>query len=336
MNFKRIIMERSSMILLLAESTVRNLWFLFFCILSVVLFGPALGNLVNLSFHDERYSHIILIPLISGSLVYLQKRRIFVESRYCPSVGMPLFLVGIILYGFVKGRAPAPDPNDDLSFIAFAMVLVWTAGFVVCYGTRAYHAAMFPLLFLLLIIPIPAIILDKIAFALQKGSAEMTDVLFRVAGIPVFRQGLRFSLPGIDIEIAKECSGIRSSSALLIAGMLAGQVFLQANWRKVCLSLCIVPIVIFKNALRIVTLSWLGVYVNRGFLYGRLHHSGGLLFALTALAIMLPILIVLQRSEARARSRRTKSGICHDGGTSSPARNDVESLLAAESVRKCQ
>jgi exosortase len=160
---------------------------------------------------------------------------------------------------------------------------------------------MFPFLFLLLIVPIPAVLLDKIVFALQKGSAEMVDVLFRVAGTPVFRQGLRFSLPGIDIEIARECSGIRSSSALLIVGMLAGQVFLRASWRKVCLSLCTVPIVIFKNALRIVTLSWLGVYVNRGFLSGRLHHSGGLFFALLALGIILPILFVLQKSEGRPR-----------------------------------
>jgi exosortase len=293
---------------MLAESTVRNLWFLLLCVLSLVLFWGALRNLVSLSFHDERYSHIILIPLISGCLVYLQRRRIFFESRYCPSVGMPLLLVGIILYGFVKGRVPAPDPNDDLSFIVVAMVLVWIGAFVLCYGTRAYQAAMFPLFFLLLIIPIPAIVLDKITFALQKGSAEMVDVLFRVAGTPVFRQGFRFSLPGIDIEIAKECSGIRSSSALLIAGMLAGQVFLQANWRRICLSLCTVPIVIFKNAVRIVTLSWLGVYVNRGFLYGRLHHSGGLLFALLALAIMLPILFVLQNSEARPRKEQADQG----------------------------
>ena len=63
-----------------------------------------------------------------------------------------------------------------------------------------------------------------------------------------------------------------------------------------------IPIAIFKNAVRIVTLSSLGVYVDRGFLFGKLHHQGGLLFALIALAIFVPLLLLLQRSEIRSQS----------------------------------
>jgi exosortase/archaeosortase family protein len=75
-------------------------------------------------------------------------------------------------------------------------------------------------------------------------------------------------------------------------------MFLRANWRKVCLCLLTVPVVIFKNAVRIVAISWLGLYVTRDFFQGRLHHQyGGLVFSLLSLGMQLSMLFVLQRSE---------------------------------------
>ncbi len=90
----------------------------------------------------------------------------------------------------------------------------------------------------------------------------MTYALFKLFGVPVLWQHFKFVLPGVEIEIAKECSGIRSSLALFITSILAGYVFLQSNWRRVLFSLFTVPVVIFKNAVRIVTISCLGVYVD--------------------------------------------------------------------------
>jgi len=258
---------------------------------------------VRLSFNDERYSHVVLIPLISLCLVHFERKRIFREPDYCPRVGMLLLLPGIVLYCIVEASSLPFSQNDRLSLAVFTIILVWIAGFVVCYGTRSFSAAIFPLFFLLLTVPMPAALLDKFVFVLQKGSAEMTYALFKLFGVPVLWQGFKFSLPGVDIEIAKECSGIRSSLALFTTGMLAGHLFLQSGWRKVVLSLSTIPIAIFKNAVRIVTLSSLGVYVDRSFLYGKLHHQGGLLFALIALAIFVPLLFALQKSESRAQIR---------------------------------
>jgi exosortase len=171
------------------------------------------------------------------------------------------------------------------------------AGFIICYGRRSFRAAIFPLLFLLLMIPIPPVLLDKTVLALQKGSAVVTYTLFKLLGVPVFWQQFKFSLPGVEIEIAEECSGIRSSLALFITSVLAGHVFLQSNWRKAIFSFLSIPVVIFKNAVRIVTISCLGVYVDPGFLHGRLHRYGGLPFSLVSLAILVPLLFALQRGE---------------------------------------
>jgi exosortase len=182
------------------------------------------------------------------------------------------------------------------------------AGFILWYGFRSFRAALFPWCFLLLIVPIPPVFLDKIVVALQKGSAEISFILFKAAGIPVLRQGLTFSLPGVDVEVGKECSGIRSSVSLLIASILAAHVFLRATWRKVCLCLLTVPVVIFKNAVRIVAISWLGLYVTREFFRGKLHHQyGGLLFSLLSLAMQISLLFMLQRSETASDPSRTRT-----------------------------
>ncbi len=126
----------------------------------------------------------------------------------------------------------------------------------------------------------------------------MTYALFRLLGVPVLWRHFKFLLPGVEIEIAEECSGIRSSLALFITSILAGYVFLRSNWRKALFSLFTIPVVIFKNAVRIVTISCLGVYVNPGFLYGKLHQYGGLPFSLVSLVLLVPFLIALQKGES--------------------------------------
>lgn len=188
------------------------------------------------------------------------------------------------------------------------VIATWIAGFVFCYGARCFHAALFPVLFLLLMIPLPLAAIDHTVVVLQKGSASTAYRLFRLLGVPVFRSGFTFGLPGVDVEVAKECSGIRSTISLLITGILASHIFLRSGWRKLVLSLATIPIAIFKNAVRIVTISWLGIYVDPGFLHGTLHRYGGIPFTLLALAMLLPLLIVLQKTEATSRRDQKGSG----------------------------
>ena len=165
------------------------------------------------------------------------------------------------------------------------------------YGRVALQAACFQLLFLFFIIPIPNFLLEETIFLLQMGSAEVTDGLFKLTGVPVYREGLIFDLPGLTIYVAEECSGIRSSLALLITSLLAGHLFLRSRWSKVFLSSAIVPIALFKNGLRIVSVSLLTIYVDRGFIAGNLHRRGGVLFFLLSLMILALVLRLLQRLE---------------------------------------
>jgi exosortase len=158
-------------------------------------------------------------------------------------------------------------------------------------------------------IPIPAGILDHVVTGLQTGSAEVAYRLFRLVGAPVFRESMfKFSLPGVTIEVAGECSGIRSGMSLLISSIVAGYLCLRSNWSRILLCLLTIPIVIFKNAVRIVTISLLGVYVDPDFLHGRLHQYGGLPFSILALVLLAPIVFSLIRIERRRETEALGSG----------------------------
>jgi exosortase len=275
-----------------------SLGFALFSVVTVVLFREPLTALVRLSLGDERYTHIPLTLLLSLGLLYWRRRAIFSHAKYCPALGIPLVTLSSVLYYVARGRPSFLANDGSLSFVISAIVLVWVAGFILFFGARSSRSALAPLSLLLLFVPIPPLFVEAIEVALQKASAEVAYVLFKITGMPVFRQGLRFSLPGVDVEVARECSGIRSGIALFITALVAGQLFLRSNWRRACLVLLTIPISIFKNAVRIATISWLGVYVSRDFLFGNLHRRGGLPFSLFALGLLAPILLGLQRSEA--------------------------------------
>jgi exosortase len=187
------------------------------------------------------------------------------------------------------------------------IVLIWIAGFVLIFGLHAIIVAGFPFGFLLLMIPIPAPALKHFVSFLQYSSAYMSGLLFRAFRVPALPQGLTISLPGIDIEVAEQCSGIRSSIALVLASGLAGFVLLRGSLNRLFLVFITLPIVVFKNAVRIVALSSLALYVDRGFLFGRLHRYGGLCFSFLDLAIVVPLLLQLHKSEARHRTKSLAS-----------------------------
>jgi len=175
------------------------------------------------------------------------------------------------------------------------------------YGASAFKAGLFPLLFLLLMVPLPTFLLDRFIAWLQVGSADVAEWIFHLSGTPVLRQGLIFALPQVTIEVAKECSGIRSTQALLITCLLAGYLFMRTNWRRAVLLVAAVPVLIVKNGVRIATLTLLAVHVDPSFLTGHLHHDGGFVFFALAMLILLPLFRWLQNADCGAPESATNS-----------------------------
>jgi exosortase len=208
------------------QITPRNILFLAFNIVALITFYAPMRNLFALALHRETYSHIILIPLISGYFMYLKRKAIFSDTNYAYTAGIILVLVGSILYLITKKQGINLDQNDYLSLTIFSAVIFWIGGFILFFGIRAFRSAAFPLLFLIFLIPMPSLIMEKIIFLLQMGSAEAVYGFFKLTGISFLREGLVFHLPGLSIEVAKQCSGIRSSMALFIMGVILSRVCL--------------------------------------------------------------------------------------------------------------
>jgi len=285
----------------------RGTLFAVICVLALLLFWGSLMTLFSLSLREQVYAYPFLILPASMGLVYMERKKIFFDVRYCLGPGMALVFAGVMLYWLDGRHLQNPSPNDSLSLAVFSAVVVFVGGFVLCYGSKAFRAALFPLSFLLLMVPIPTFLSQRLVLALQRGSAEATSVLFKLTGVPVFRQGFTFSLADVTIEIAQQCSGLRSGLALFIMSLLAGYVFLRSNWKRAFFSVLVILVAIIKNGVRIVTLSLLGVYVDGGFLTGELHHRyGGLVFSTLALAVLVPVLWLLQKGEVNAQSSGEK------------------------------
>ena len=125
----------------------------------------------------------------------------------------------------------------------------------------------------------------------------MAEIIFDLTGVPVLREGFVFHLPRMSIEVAKECSGIRSSIALLILAVLVSQFAFSKFWKKALFVCAGLLVMIVKNGVRIATLTILANYVDPEFLYGRLHREGGVVFFLIGLALLLPLYWQLRKNE---------------------------------------
>jgi exosortase len=148
-------------------------------------------------------------------------------------------------------------------------------------------------------VPIPVKALETVIYLLTWGSAEAAYGFFKLTGVSVLREGFSFHLPTLTIEVAEQCSGINSSIALFVSSIVAAQLFLRTGWKKVLLVLCIFPITIIKNGMRIVTLTLLGAYVDPRILSSDLHRKGGIPFFIVALAMLAPILWYLRKTEKK-------------------------------------
>ena len=280
---------------------------------SSALFAKPLIALVRLSLANDNASHLILIPFLTAGLLFIERRTIFNNLSFHAGGGIFLFLSVIVAIG-VRLAGDKLIPDLRLTGNVVAVMLLWIAGFAFCFGKAALKSAHFPLLFLFLTVPLPNFLLEHIISLLQAGSAEIAEILFNLTGVPVLREGLVFHLPGVNIEVARECSGIRSTIALFILALPVVHYGLHSLWKKLFFLACAFFMMILKNGIRIVTLSLLAVYVNPSFLFGRLHHGGGIVFFLLGLLLLLPVLLLLQRGESRALAGKKELGASPEQG----------------------
>jgi exosortase len=276
----------------------------YFVVFSVSLFIALSGAMRAVLAYamDTANTHatqIIVIPFISAGLIYMNRQNIFRSVSYSILPGVLLMAVGFgqLVVGTTVGVKM--ETGNYLAVMASAIVVLWLGGFLFFYGAAAFKTAIFPLLFLVFCIPIPIPVLNKTIDILRLGSTNMAFVILKLSGTPILRDGFVFRLPRISVEVAPECSGIRSGISILISGLLAGHLFLRSYWKRIALVLIAVPVLIFKNSLRIGTLSYLAVHFDPRILTSELHREGGIPFFVMGLLLLYPVLALLMKSERK-------------------------------------
>jgi exosortase len=281
--------------------------FAFLCGVSITLWWHGLITTLRLALGNEAYTHILLIVPLSIALIYMQSRTLPMSFESSTTVGTLLLAGALLVGGFARWGVLGLAGDVRLSLSIMALVTWWIASVVFCFGVRAFRSFLFPLCFLFWMVPIPAAALDWIVAFLQNESALAAQVLFRMAAVPVAQEGTVLEIPALSIEVARECSSIRSSLMLIVTTMVLAHLFLRSWGRKVLLIAAAIPLAVAKNGLRILVIAELGTRVDPRFLDGNLHHQGGIVFLAIALVIVIAVIWILRRSESSAVSTVEKT-----------------------------
>jgi len=269
------------------------------CAVSILFWWHSLVITLGLALANEAYTHLLLILPLSAALIYLDSKASRIDPQPSPRIGAALLALALLIGCYARWGMSATPGDVRLSLGMFAVVTWWIASVLLCFGARTFRLFLFPLCFLFLLVPIPEFALSWIVEFLQQQSALAARIMFRAVGVPVTQDGIMLSIPGLDIEVARECSSIRSSLMLVVTTLVLAHLFLRSWWRKALLIAAAIPLSVAKNGLRIVTIAELGTRVDPGFLNGKLHHNGGIIFFGIAVVAMVALLWILRRTEFR-------------------------------------
>ena len=237
---------------------------------------------------DPDYSHGFLVPLLSGYFVWERREKL----RALPVASSPwgIVLLGGGLLMLVIGSAGAELYTQRTSIIVVIAGLV-----LLILGRKFLRVLLFPIAFLFFMVPLPAIIVNAVAFPLQLFAAKTATFCLYNFGIPVLREGNVIVLAGTTLEVAEACSGIRSLQALLALGTVYAYFTQHVMWKRLTLVLLSIPIAIAANAFRVtgtgVLTHYWGVEAAQGFY----HTFQGWLIFVVAFALLLGFGLLLSR-----------------------------------------
>ncbi len=268
---------------------------------------------------DENYSHGLLIPLIIGYILWADRERLGREQA------RPSLLWGGLIVVFAMLCLWVGTAGAELYVQRMSLVLMLAGIVIYFWGWRLLRLLLVPLGLLILAIPIPAIIFNKIAFPLQLFASRCAVWTMRLFDIPVLRQGNVIELmpkgarETKKLEVVEACSGIRSLMTLVTlavvfayftrprdsdgdgGGGLLQRVKSYGFWRSVILVVSAVPIAILTNALRVSGTGVLAHYYGTQVADGFFHSFSGWVVYIAAFLLLFAVGWLLDRIGRRGK-----------------------------------
>jgi exosortase len=239
----------------------------------IAAYASVLARLIGQWASDENYSHGFLVVPFSVYLAWQRRARIAAADSAPSALSLVLILVSAA--AFIAGQFGAELFLTRISLIG---MIAGTVGWI--FGGQRLRALALPLLFLLFMVPLPALLFNQITLPLQFVASAAGETLIRTAGIPVLREGNVLQLPGTSLEVVQACSGIRSLVSLAMVGVAISCLRGAGGWAMLFSAIAAAPIAIATNALRIagtgVAATWIGPAAAEGFFHA---FTGMALFA---------------------------------------------------------
>lgn len=266
-------------------------------ILLAGLYGTIFAELLQRWWNDSNYSHGFLVPLAA---VYFgwRKKDILAALQPRPSLwGLPvlMFSQAVLLVGSL---------GAEYFLQRFSFVLLLTGGVLFLYGGSYLRVLAFPLAFLILMIPLPAIIFNAIAGPLQLVASQWAESLLRVCAVPVYRDGNILILSHQALNVTEACSGIRSLVSLFTLAIIVAYFQPFSVWVRGLLVLSALPITLLTNSLRVSGTGLLGQWWGPGAAEGFFHTFSGWLVFLLALVLLFSESMIIERWQRWRQNQR--------------------------------
>lgn len=244
------------------------------------LYSSVLVRLVVQWSRDANFSHGFLVPVFSVFVLW-QEREHLRKLRSSPCSGGLWIMLGALCV-LVLGTL-----GSELFLSRLSFVLMLTSVVVLFWGWGHLRAVRFPLLFLLLMIPLPAIVLNQVTFPLQMLASKLAATALPFLGVPVLREGNIINLPAMSLEVADACSGIRSLFSLITLAVICGYPVRERHGLWALLILAAIPIAVFANALRIIGAGLFVQYWDANKAEGFFHTFSGWIVFLVSLGMLI-------------------------------------------------
>lgn len=245
---------------------------------------------------DPDYSHGFLVPILSGYLCWA-KREALRALPLRPKVGGIIPLVfGLVI--FVLGTIG----QGGVSQQRYSFLLVLIGLVVLLFGKDHLKLLLFPIGFLLFMIPLPGVLQPEVLFPLQLFAAKTATTILFFLGIPVLREGTIIQLAGSTLEVAEACSGIRSLLSLMALGTIYAYFTESGAWNRLIIVLFSIPIAILANALRVAGTGLLAHLYGTQVAEGFYHHFSGWLMFLFAFLLFVGVAALLSHVGRRSGS----------------------------------
>lgn len=250
------------------------------------LYAAVLRDLLRDWTYDDNYSHGFLIVPIAGYLAWERRAALRAAVPAPSAAGLALIVAGLLM--LVSGMLGA-----ELFIARLSILAVLAGGILFVLGWAHLRILWFPVAFLLLMIPIPAILFNQVAFPLQLVASRVGAAGLGALGIPVLREGNIIALASITLEVAEACSGIRSLVSLFTLGVIVAYFMESRTWARAAIALATVPIAIASNGLRVAGTGVAAHYYGPAAAEGFMHTFSGWLVFIVAIVLLLAVQQVL-------------------------------------------